>query len=62
MLVRCVRLLSDSSKKFEAKVQFLCSPQEFEIVLNVKRKDKPMGGGHCLENSSELTTLSLIHI
>ncbi len=21
-----------------------------------KRKDKPIGGGHCLENSSELTT------
>ena len=52
MLVCCVRLLSDSSKKFEAKVRFLCSPQKIKF----KRKDKPIGGGHCFENSSELTT------
>ena len=52
MLVCCVRLLSDTSKKFEAKVRFLCSPQSKFF----KRKDKPIGGGHCLENSSELTT------
>ena len=36
MLVCCVRLLSDSSKKFEAKVRFLCSPLRlnFEWIIS----------------------------